>query len=53
MFELGEAALEVLVDGHRTGDGADGAGAGAPLLGRLDHRLLQARVGRQPEVVVG
>ena len=53
VLELGEPTLEVLVDRHRAGDGADRARAGAPFFGRLDHGRLQPGVGRQSEVVVG
>jgi hypothetical protein len=40
------------VDAHRSGDGADGAGADAVLHGRGDRRLAQLRVVAQAEIVV-
>src|ERR1039457_2751884 len=49
VLERGDARLELLVDRLGAGDGADGAGAGAPLPRSLDGRLDQAGVGVEAE----
>src|SRR5439155_26719091 len=53
LLELGQAALELHVKLHRSRDGPDRAGADAETTNRVDCPLSQARVRRQPEVVVG
>jgi hypothetical protein len=52
-LELGEPALELDVHGHRARDGANRPGADAKAAHRVEGRLAQPRVRRQPEVVVG
>ncbi len=52
VLELGQAGLELLVEGHRAGDGANRARPGTQGLGREDRRLPQLRMGGQPQVVV-
>ena len=53
LLELGEPALELLVQVHRPRDRTDRAGADPVALDRLERALLQLRVCRQAEVVVG
>ena len=53
VLEGGEPALEFHVHLHRAGDRADGAGPDAVLADGVERGLLQLRVRRQAEVVVG
>ena len=53
VLKLGQPLLELLVDRHRPDDRPHRPRARAPLLDGLDRRLLQLRVVRQAEIVVG
>ena len=52
-LELGQVALELLVERHRAGDGAHRPGAHAVVAGGPGGGLAQARVVGQAQVVVG
>ena len=52
LLEGGQPALELHVDVHGAGDGADRAGADAERAGRLQRLFAQLRMRRQAEVVV-
>jgi len=52
-FEGGDLFFKLHVDGHGSGDGADGAGARAVLLCGGDGGFFELRVVAEPEVVVG
>jgi hypothetical protein len=52
LLELGETALQLHVDFHRSGDGADRARADAEPFDGLERGLPQARMRRQTEIVV-
>ena len=51
-LELGEAALQVSVQGHGPGDRSHGARTGPVLHGRLRRGFLELRMRRQAQVVV-
>ena len=53
ILEGGDALFELHVDAHGAGDGADGAGANAEILHRLDGGFPQLGMGGQPQVVIG
>jgi len=53
VLELGQLGFQLLVDRHRSRDGANGACTHPPTLGRRDHGFLQAWMRGQAQVVVG
>jgi hypothetical protein len=53
VLEVGQLGLELLVDRHRAGDRPNRPRACPEIAGGRDRGLLQARVGSQPQVVVG
>jgi len=53
VFEFCDLLLERHVDGHGSGDGADGSGSGAEFADSFNGGLFQGFVGGEAEVVVG
>ena len=52
-LEFGQPSLELHMNRHRAGDGADRSGSDAPPLERVECLLLEPRVCRQAQIVVG